>query len=190
MSVALRTTLGACAMLLAAAGCKQVDRAGVGAPTLAELPTFEELEPRLPIVVGIEGARATPRTIIVPKYERIELTPEQRAVLGEQEEPQLDLLAFYRPPRTPEQGVSADSFSMVTGIGGVGGAIVGRCLVYPRYAQYGLGGRYAYQHTMARSGASVGRPRRPGGAVGRSWLVSVGENEARTRAQRASRAGT
>jgi hypothetical protein len=177
-------------MLLAAAGCRQVDRVGRGAPTLAELPTFEELESRLPITVGIEGALAKPRTIIVPKYDPIEPTPEERVILGEQQELQLDLLAFYRPPRTPEQGVSADSFSMVTGIGGVGGAIVGRCLVYPRYAQYGLGGRYAYQHTMARSGASVGSPRRPGGNVGRSWSVSVGENEARTRAQRASRAGT
>jgi hypothetical protein len=175
-------------VLLVIAGCRQTDRATSVAPTHAELPTFERLEPTLPIVVGVEGAAHVPRTIIVPRFEEIELTPEEREALGQKELPLPDVLALHRPPRRPEHGVSAESFRMFTGIGGVGGALVGRDIAYPRVATHGVAGRYAYQQMLARSGASVGLPRHAGGHVGRSWSLSVGETSPRSTARSAPRA--
>ena len=173
--------------LLATAGCKQADRATSVPPTLAELPSFEELESTLPIVVGVEGTAYVPRSIIVPRFEEIELTPEEREALGQKELPDPDVLALYRPPRRPEHGVSTESFRMFTGISGVGGALVGRDIVHPRVATYGFAGRYACQHVLIRYGAGVGLPREPGAEVGRSWSLSVGETFPRAPARRAPR---
>jgi hypothetical protein len=145
--------------LLMISGCRQADRAVSEAPTLAELPTFEKLEPTLPIVVAVEGAGDKPRSLIVPKFPKIVLTPEQREALGEVEPPEPDVLALYRPPPGPEQGVATEAFGMRTGISGIGGAIVGLSGVYGRPITYGYAGHYASRYGRARLGAGVGPPR-------------------------------
>jgi hypothetical protein len=174
--------------LLATAGCKQADRAVSATPHLAELPTISVPEPTMSARIGVEGAQIAPQVIFVPKFEPIELTPQQREALGEKDEPpELDALAFYRPPRRPEHGVSTESFEMLTGIGGIGGAQVGRDAVRPRIGTHGFAGHYAFPHSVLRQGARVGLPRRRAGYVGRAWGVEVGEGLPRPPAQAATR---
>lgn len=180
------TAVWACGVLLAV-GCQRADRAVSPMPTRAELPTIGELEPALAVVVGVEGAPDVPRVILVPAYEEIELTAAEREALGEREPPQPDALAFYRPLRGPEHGVSAESVEMMTGISGIGGALVGRGFVHPRFGSHGLAGRYSYAHSLSRTPAGVGLPRSRVAEVGRSWTMSVGEGLSRTRARRAAR---
>jgi hypothetical protein len=185
----LRTAFLAAVGLVAAGGCKQADRAVSAPPSHAELPTFEELGHRLPIVVGVEGASRVPRVVIVPQYEPIALTPEEREALGEKELPVPDVLLFYRPPRGPEHGVSSESFQALIGIGGVGGALVGHDAVYPRVGIHGFAGHHAYLDTLARSGAAVDGLRPPTAEVGRAWAVEVGEGHRREGAEQAPDAG-
>ncbi len=186
MKATLRITLLGCVVLLAAGGCRQADRAISTPPTWAELPTFDELEPILPINVGVEGAGADRGYVIVPKYEKIEPTPEEREILGEKEEPELDALVFYRPPRGTEHGVSSEMFEMLTGIAGVGGALVGREFVYIRYGTDGFAGRHYGISVSARPEAGVGRARGRISDVGLPWRMMVGENLPRKPAQRAT----
>jgi hypothetical protein len=185
MQPTLRIIPLALAALIVVGGCQQPDRAKTTPPTRAELPTFAQSEQRLPISVGIDGSGAAARTRIVPEYPEIQPTPEERAILRIVEEPELDALAFYRAPRTPEDGVSAESFLMRVGIGGHGGAFVGRNVVYQRVSTYGRGGTYAEIGHDVRSGAAVGRNRTACGHVGRGWGMSVGETLPRRPAERA-----
>ncbi len=175
------------ALLGVAVGCRQADRAIFTPPSLAELPAFAQLEPKLAAIVGVESAWDMPRTVIVPQYEEIALTPEEREALGERDLPEPDVLLFYRAPRRPEHGVSLGSFQAVTGISGIGGALVGRESVYPRFGSHGWGGRYAGEHGLARFGAGVGSPRSRTAEVGGGWGVEIGECLPRTEARRASR---
>jgi hypothetical protein len=184
----MRVTLGLAflaSLVLLPAGCRRPAPAISAAPTLAELPRFAELEPTLPIEVAVEGAYVVPRVVLVPKYEPIELTAEEREALGERVEPEVDLLAFYRPPRRPDQGVSTEVFTMAVGIGGVGGALVGRASVYERVNVHGEAGRYYASSLDDRAEASRGRARENVAGVGGAWTISVGEGRARQPAERA-----
>jgi hypothetical protein len=187
MKTAVRTALSASAILLAAAaGCKQGEnRLITMSPSRAELPTFAQPEQTLTAVVGVEGVREAPRGVIVPQYKKIELTPEEREALGEREPPIPDALLFYRPPRGPEDGVSPESFQMLTGISGVGGALIGYESASARFGTQGVAGRYSAEYALSRFGASVGLAREPAAEVGRGWGVIVGEGLARQGARRA-----
>jgi len=189
MKMILRIAFLALAGLVATVGCQQADRAVSAPPSHAELPTFEALEPTLPALIGVAGAGDAPRVIIVPRYEEIALTPEEREALGEEEPPEPDVLLFYRPPRGPEHGVSPGSFEMLTGSGRMGGALVGHDSVYPRFGTYGVAGRHSSPHVFARPGAMVGRPRAPAGDVGRIWAVEIGQGPPRTGARQAPSTG-
>lgn len=173
--------------LLMALGCRQADRAVSTPPNRDELPTLVVYEPVLPINVGVEGAEQGPQVLFVPKLEPIELTPEEREILGEVEPPEPDALLFYRPPRGPEHGVTAEVFDVRIGIGGADGALIGYELAHPRVATEGYAGRYMFSHGVARRGALTGLPRRPIAEVGNAWAIDVGENLPREPARAAPR---
>jgi len=174
----------ACAALLVVTGCRRADRALFTPPTGAELPTFGELEPTLAFNVGVEGAGEARGVLVVPIYEKIEPTPEERQILGQKEELEIDALLFYRPPRGPEHGVSSEAYAMLVGIGGGGGALVGQEFVFPRYGTDGFAGRHYGISALARSEAEAGRARALAAEAGLPWGAKVGEGREREPAQR------
>ena len=169
-------------------GCKQADHAVKVHPSHAELFTLEAAEPSLPINVGVEGEQEVRPIILVAQPKKIEPTPEQRAILGIKEPPEIDRLLLYRPPRGPEHGVSAEDFALKSGIGdGWGGARVMLDRVYPSYAVNGLaGGSYGISN-IPRYGAQVGIARDRVGNVGNSWRILIGEGRAREPARAQTR---
>lgn len=187
MSLPLRITILACAALLLAGGCRQAERTALVTPTRAELPTFEEFESPLPINVGVEGAGDARGIVIVPLYEKIEPTPEEREILGQKPEVEIDALVLYRPPRGPEHGVSSEAYGMLIGIGGVGGASAGQEFVVPRYGVYGFAGHHFGTSSLARSEAGMGRARAVSAEAGLPWGAKVGEGLPRAPAQRESK---
>jgi hypothetical protein len=188
MRIMPRNAIAICFGLAAVSGCKQADRAISVAPTRAELPSFrEELEPTLAIGVGVEGAAGDRGILIVPQYEKIEPTPQEREILGQKEELELDALVFYHPPRGPEHGVSAEPFRRQTDVSGIGGAGVSVDLAYPLYSTTGFAGRVYGVDLAQRWVAGVGRARDSGGAAGFARNQAVGEDRAREPAQRERR---
>ena len=163
---------GICAALLLT-GCQQADRAKTATPTLEELPYFEEPVTVSTANVGVEGRTAT-RRMIVPRYEKIEPTPEEKKILGIKEEPELDALVLYRPAPSPEQGISAESLSKY-GVCNIGGMTVGTCPAEQRYSNYGYAGRYYAASIFGREGAAAGFPTERRVSVGLPWTMSVGE---------------
>ncbi len=85
----MRTTwrLLALAALLAAPGCVAPERrSGPVRPAPGELQAMPELDPGMPVSVGIEGRGDAPRVVLVPDFKEPPLTPEERAALGERED--------------------------------------------------------------------------------------------------------
>jgi hypothetical protein len=188
MRALLPTAVLVCLALSGVPGCQLADQAVSTTPSRAELPTFaEELEPRLAIGVAVEGARDDRGILIVPKYEKIEPTPEEREILGEEPELEIDALALYRPPRGPEHGVSTESFQARTGVGGIGGVSVDLDLAPPRYGTSGFAGRAFGIDVLKRWVAGAGGVRQSGAEAGQLRAKTVGECEARRPAQRAHR---
>lgn len=184
----LPTAVVICAGLLVVSGCQRADRAIGATPSRAELPNLEgEYVSALAIGVGVEGAGDERGILMVPKCEKIEPTPEEREVLGEKEEPELDALALYRPPRGPQHGVSAEAYQSLTGVGGIGGAGVGLSASYPRYGVLGYAGRNYGIALSASFVSGVGTARAPGADGGANWDQRVGEGRAREPMQRAKR---
>lgn len=112
------------AVLMAVGGCANANRAAAPAEEVEEpvvtaaTPDVAPLHSELPDLakyndrsisprIGVERyTPRAPRERIVPQFKPIELTPAERAVLGEpKQEPADDLLVFYRPPPSPERGV-------------------------------------------------------------------------------------
>ncbi|MBU0618221.1 MAG: hypothetical protein KKI02_10925 [Planctomycetes bacterium] len=188
MTITPRSAIMVCLGLVVAAGCRQADRAISAAPSHAELPTFEEeFEPTLAIRVGVEGAGDDRGIVIVPTYEKIEPTPEERKILGEKEELEIDALVFYRPPRGLQQGVSPEPFRRRTDVSGIGGAGVALDFAYPRYGTSGFAGRTFGADLFQRWVAGAGRARDSGADAGQAWAPRVGEDRAREPAQRERR---
>ena len=187
MNAIRRTITLACLALLVATGCRRADRALFTPPTGAELPTFAELEPALAINVGVEGAADARGILVVPIYEKIEPTPEERQILGQKQELEIDTLLFYRPPRGPEHGVSSKAYGILISIGGVGGALVGQEFAFPRYGTDGFAGRHYGISTLARPEAEAGRARAVAAEAGLPWSPKIGEGRQREPAQRESR---
>jgi hypothetical protein len=186
MSIVPKFTFLTCVAALAVSGCKRPEQAILVAPTRAELSSFKRLEPTLTITVGVEGADTTPRERIVPIYHKVEPTPAERAILGEAPQPAPTALAFYRPPRGPEQGVSNASGGARVGVGGIGGALVGWSGIDQRYGLCGRGGTYAFVGALPVSAAGVDGLRGPTAEVGPSWTMEVGEGAPRRPARHES----
>jgi hypothetical protein len=182
----LRLRLALCVGLLAA-GCKQADRAISAKPLRAELPTFGVREPTLAARVGVEDVSHTPQVVVVPQYEAGELTPEEREILGEREEPELDALLFYRPVRRPEHGVSTEFFGLSVATYGIGGSEVALTTPHPMSASFGDAGHYYGETLFPRRGAGVCGPRTDTTGVTRPWTLRVGECLPRRPAARARR---
>jgi hypothetical protein len=168
-------------------GCRQADRGLMPAPTRAELPSVPEIEKSLPIDVGVEGAAKRPQVFLVPTFEEIELTPEEREALGKEELPIPDVLAFHRPAPGPEQGVCTESDAALVGVGRPGGASSGQSPVYQASGVQGVGGFYFSVHGFPRTSAGAAFARVPGGEVGTPWRLLVGEGLPREPAQAAPR---
>jgi hypothetical protein len=108
-----RLTLG-CILgtLLLLAGCAASGQHSTSTASVApihdELPNLVIREDRqTSFRAGVLAIGPQPsRRPIVPQFKPIELTDEERVALGEQEKKNdHDLLAFYTPPRSAEQGV-------------------------------------------------------------------------------------
>jgi len=85
----MRTTwrLLALAALLTALGCAAPERRFEAVqPAPGELAPMPELDPGMPVSVGIEGRGDAPRVVLVPDFKEPPLTPEERAALGERED--------------------------------------------------------------------------------------------------------
>ena len=175
-------------ILAVASGCKHPDAAMTAAPARDELPPENRNIPTLSASIGVEGEFADSRTLPIPVYPKIEPTPEQQKILGEPPaEPELDVLAFYRPQPGPSQGVSSETTFPISGVFGRGGSSVGLENPYVSSGVLGEGGVAATEYSIVRRVAGRGRDRVPGGGVGGGWRVSVGEGEACHIAGRASR---
>lgn len=90
-------------------------QASTAAPIRDELFTAIERERTIAASVGVE-MREAPRLTLIPAFQPIEPTPEQRAILGERPDPLDDLFAFYRPPRGADDGVLPVADSDFTGV--------------------------------------------------------------------------
>lgn len=183
MRIAPILIVTALAAALACAGCKQGDRAATAAPTLEELPVLKP-PPRVSAVqIGVEGRAPEQARIIVPTYEKIEPTPEEQQILGIKDPPLPDALVLYRPPPTPERGISSESTELY-GINEPGGIFVGREKAVPRYWNYGFAGRGYGTSLFDRVGAGVGRPRETPASTAFPWTMLAGEGELRQPAAR------
>ncbi len=188
MRTGLRTAVVICIGLLTVTGCQQRDRAISTTPSPAELPNFDkEFQSSLAIAVGVEGAGDVRGIRIVPFYEKIEPTPEERIILGEKPELEIDALVFYRPQRGPRHGVSTEALQRMTGVSGIGGAAVGLDVTASRYDAVGYAGRNFGVTLAKRPNVGVGLTRRRGGEAGQLWQPRVGECRARKPMEREKR---
>lgn len=159
-------------VLWATGGCARPAATTV-APTQDELPKLVETERILPISVAVEGRHEEPRVLLVPEFKEPELTPEERAALGEEPEP-INWWEFYRPFRPGR--VSRDFGGVSANVHGVGGAAAGLTGFRPLTIMGpGLGGvaTGAHNERLARYGTGPAGAR-PGGQ-GPVSGVRVGE---------------
>ena len=169
-----RIIVTALAAVLLFTGCKQADRAQTADPTLDELPDFEAPVQISTALIGVEGRHATPARIIVPTYERIEPTAEEKVILGIKEPPLPDALVLYRPAPTPERGISSEETQLYS-VNEVGGTLIGVGQAEPYYWNYGFAGRYYNAARFNRTGAAAGVAREPVGVLGPSGTMTVSE---------------
>lgn len=97
------------------------------APWRGELPDFKATQRSIPAKIGVERFDFVPRRRIVADYSKVQLTEEEKKLLADEaaKKPKDDLLAFYRPQRGTEHGVSPLEGGMAVGSYGLGGAAVG-----------------------------------------------------------------
>lgn len=93
MNIAKLTLIG---LLSAMAGCAQ--RSSVMTEVSeAELPDIGQLERTIPVVVDVEGRSGQPTVLLVVPLTVPELTEREKAILGEDEDDDIDLFEFYIP---------------------------------------------------------------------------------------------
>lgn len=164
-----------CAWL--AAGCARPTTVSV-APHPEELPKFERTERVIPARIGVEGRDEQLSVLLVPKFTEPELTPQEKRALG-QEEPAINWLEFYVPPREGYVG---------PGTGGVSAAIGGRTGVAladrherARTASMwsGLGGASVSAMLWREISFAQGLPRPPTAEAGPPEAVQIGVNPRR-----------
>ena len=119
----MRTSLGiilfgtACSLVV---GCAQRDQAVSIPPTSDELPQIKSIQRHLPAIVIAENPRNDSRVRLVPSFKQPELTPEERAALGQ--EPLDFEFLLYEPFRPPGSLVGLWFGGVQTAIHGYGGA--------------------------------------------------------------------
>ncbi len=178
MRNALRFAAEAVLVLLLGVGCASTaPRAEVTAmPTADELPDLSAVEGIIPLNVGVERDFDQPRLILVTRFSEPELTPEERAILGEDEDLGYDPLELYRPTLGPEQGIEPLAQGPLSSVYGWGGAAV---RVGPFAPIWGIGadmGGPATRITIhPRTLSAAASARIPPWAVGPRSTVEVGD---------------
>jgi len=172
------------------AGCTSTRDVVTAMPTVDELPDLTEAEGTFPIDVGVQGAADRPRIVLVAPMPEPELTPEEREILGLDQDLGYDPLELYRPPIGPEQGV--DPFvGLLSGVGsGWGGLSVG-LVPYPPLMGVGSGwgGAVTGISTHPVSRALAGAPKPQPAAVGPHSAPRVGNTGPAKRLARPHRPG-
>ncbi len=177
---------GLCLILAAGAllsGCasRGESKAVAAAPTLDELPTYEYLEPTIPIRVGIVGETARrPTREIVRMPQEIPLTEREKAILERGKKPEgVDPLAFYRPEKGPEDGILPQKVRVPDLAYGLGGVSSGMHGFSPSVSVYGVGGAARGEYRFPSRVSSIYWPRAASAAVGPRSAVVVGEGPRR-----------
>lgn len=178
------------ALALPWGGCASTPRAAQIEPTRDELATFPELERVFPIDIGVADPSRAPTPKLVRDYSQpVPITAAERAVLGEPREEPDDLMAFYRPPPGPAQGVYPMPPTRLYGesraLGGPSLGVFGRPAAV---GTFGVAGRNQGVSPWGRASVGLGAARTPVGIVGRPWSMNVGEAGTRTGAGRKARA--
>lgn len=184
--------VGLCAIVPLGCQSKVETRTEItAAPTLEELPNLlDPYERKIAAKIDFEGSRETTRIRIVPEFKPVEPTPEEKAILGEPRKSVSDeLLAFYRPPRGVEHGVSPleggaqyssfKSYAVEIGVDDTGGGAL--------YYVFGEAGLHSAPHSIKREGAVAYDA--PGLIIGSGLdhSVRIGYNLPRSKAARAPR---
>jgi hypothetical protein len=160
------------------AGCTSPRDVVTATPTVDELPDLSEAEGTFPVDVGVQGASDRPRIVLVAPMPEPELTPEERQILGLDQDQGYDPLELYRPPIGAAQGVDPSAVGLLSGVGGGwGGSSVGLVLYPPLM---GVGSDWAGAATGTSthpvSGASGGAPKPQPAAVGPRSVTGVGNS--------------
>ena len=93
MNIAKLTLIG---LLLVLAGCAQRS-SKMTEVSEAELPEIGQLERTIPVIVDVEGRSDEPTVLLVVRPTVPELTEREKAILGEDEDDDIDLFEFYIP---------------------------------------------------------------------------------------------
>jgi hypothetical protein len=181
------------AMLMASVvGCGQRhEPVRAAAPSPDELPDLARVERIYPARIGIAGEdHRAPRASLLPDLSEPRFTPEQRAFLADQkaaDEPEYDVLAFYKPPLGTEQGVVPIDAGTRYGMAGVGGAMVGYCpVVITIHVQDGTPAAYGEALLPVRPARAYGATR-PLAGQGPEGRIHVGQNPPRRTAGKHAR---
>jgi hypothetical protein len=165
-------------------GCARPTVATV-APSDEELLVLPELERVVPVRVGVEGRGEEPRRVFVQRYEVPALTEEEKEALGI-EEPRINFLEFYQPPRLGVWPYTGGVDTFQAGLGGAAAGVTGYEPVSAMWAAEGGAG----VGTLPEGTRRYGQSGRTEGATGRAGLagVRVGENPPRRVSAREPRA--
>jgi len=191
----MRTTLRLAILtglaLALVAGCTSPRDVVTAPPTVDELPDLSEAEGTFPVDVGVQGAGERPRIVLVAPMPEPELTPEERKILGLDQDQGYDPLELYRPPIGPQQGVDPFAIGLLSGVGsGWGGPSVS-LVPYPPLMGVGSGwgGAVTGISTYPVSRASGGAPKPQPAAVGPHSATRVGNTGPAKRLARPHRPG-
>lgn len=176
MRTTLRLAILSGLALAIVVGCTSTRDVVTAMPTVDELPDLSEAEGTFPIDVGVQGAAERPRIVLVAPMPEPELTPEEREILGLDQDQGYDPLELYRPPIGPEQSVDPFAIGLLSGVGsGWGGPSVS-LVPYPPLMGVGSGwgGAVTGISTYPVSRAFGGAPKPQPAAVGPHSATRVG----------------
>jgi hypothetical protein len=150
-------------------------------PSLDELPNLKPQRARsIAARIDVKGSMETTRRPVVPSYRELPLTEEEKRALGKDREKPDDIMAFYKPQPSIQQGVSPRDRDLQVAVGGRGGASVGIGRSPPRVETFGVAGRYAESSGLSRKVASVDVYVPVRVRVGPSFVMQIGWGLPRT----------
>ncbi len=162
MNIAKLTLIG---LLLTLSGCAQ--RSSVMTEvSQAELPDIGQLERTIPVIVDVEGRSGEPTVLLVAPLTLPELTEREKAILGQDQDDDIDLFEFYIPNDRRRRNVGGFNTEV----------LVGRDRA-ARVAYVGSRGKSVFGVTQANSGVAIsgGQPvRRAGRMSSRKAVSGVG----------------
>lgn len=191
MRMTLRLTILTGLALAIVVGCTSTRDVVTAMPTVDELPDLSEAEGTFPIDVGVQGAADRPRIVLVAPMPEPQLTPEERKILGLDQDQGYDPLELYRPLIGPEQSVDPFAIGLLSGVGsGWGGPSVGLVLYPPLMGVgSGWGGAATGVTHDPVSRALAGAPKPQPAAVGPHSATRVGNTGPAKRLARPHRPG-